>query len=145
MTKITKSEIAAMAAASNESTALAAPSKHLISAEDFLRAEGRSFGGSNILELAVGQAVTDIEIVEQRVLVVKDLNSPKKDAKKKIKAWTGKCDGMELALPIATSFLAAAEKAELKPGDRIAILRRPDYTSSHGRDHCEAYTIKILA
>jgi hypothetical protein len=135
---ITKADLADMA----EETALALPGKAVLSAEDFLRAKGRTYGGSNILHLAVGQAAGPIVITEIGTIEVDD--PAKKGRKKELPHYRGTCEGIEVSLPIATSFLTAAEKAGLEPGSKILILRREDYTSSQGRENCQAYSIKVI-
>lgn len=111
----------------------------IMDAATFNGAEGETFAGINVLDVAVGQAAGPFVITE----ILKDQQLSKK-VKGKVTVYVTKApDGTEIRMPAAASFVDKAKKAKLNVGDSIAVQRQDDYESKFGRT-CESYALKVL-
>ena len=138
--KISKTDLADMNADLSPAVQQNVPNSSAMTMEEFLKADGETFGGLNILRLGVGQAAGKFTVtkVEKGVKL-----------SKKIKGTTDRytartVDGLEIGMPVSASFVDKARAAKLAVGDVIAVLRGDDYESKFGRGDCHSYSIKVF-
>lgn len=112
-----------------------------IELSEFLKIEGETFGGANFLQLPVGGAAGPFTLAK----IERDVKLSDKIAGTTDRYTATTADGMEIGMPVSRSFVDKAVRANLAVGDVFYVARGEDYTSSHGREDCHSYILKITA
>ncbi len=121
------------------------PQKPKMSAADFQKLGGEQFLGKSILQLNPGEADGPFTLVE--ILKDQNLNAP--GSKKKlapVDVYVGKNEaGIKVNMPVAASFIAKAQEANLAVGDVFAVLRLDDYTSRAYGTKGKGFALTIIS